>query len=93
MSRAGLLGVAVIAIIAGSASWLASSSPDGLNRVATDLGFAQKEQSEYTAPLPGYEVPGVSPRFSGAAAGLLGTVLVFGLAWGAGRFLVKRRAP
>ena len=92
MSRTRWAGVAVIALVAGGASWVASSSPDGLERVAADLGFADREETHFRAPLPEYAVPGMPERLSGAAAGLLGAAAVGLLAWGAGRILVKRPA-
>lgn len=84
-----VFGGAVLVIALG-ASWVASSSPDGLERVAADLGFSDREATHYHAPLPDYEVSALPGALSGMAAGLVGTALVGLACWGAGRLLVKR---
>jgi cobalt/nickel transport protein len=93
-SRAVLLGLLLAALlIAGVVSYYASSSPDGLNRVAADQGFAGTEQSHGTAdgPLAGYGIRGVSdPRASTAVAGVAGSLVVLVLAGGLA-FAVRRR--
>lgn len=73
----------------------ASSSPDGLERVAEDQGFLDKAEGSQvwkTAPIPDYEMPGVGGSgIATALAGVAGTLIVFGLALGLGRLLVRRR--
>lgn len=81
-------------LIAGGVSYFASSSPDGLERVAHDKGFAGKasETAKLPAPMPDYSVPGVRNRFlSGALAGIAGTVAVFGLSVAVGWALRSRK--
>jgi len=76
-----VLGLLVALTIAGAISFYASGSPDGLNRVALDLGFAEAEQTSRTSggPLAGYETAGVdNARWSGALAGVLGCLIVLG---------------
>jgi len=72
----------------------ASSSPDGLERVAEDQGFLDKAEGGQVwkaAPIPDYEMPGVGGnRTATAVAGVAGTLIVFGLALGLGRLLVRR---
>jgi cobalt/nickel transport protein len=72
----------------------ASSNPDGLEKAAEKLGFLDLgEISTWGhAPMADYAIPffGES-RFSGMAAGLLGTLLVFGLGWGAGAILKRKK--
>lgn len=92
MRRAGLVFGAAIAGIAGMASFVASAAPDGLERVAADLGFEHHAATLYTAPIPDYTMPQIAGPVSGSVAGVLGTVLVGLLAWGAGRLLTTRRA-
>jgi hypothetical protein len=91
-----VLGVAVVALIlAGFVSFYASSSPDGLNRVAADKGFAStgRTHSSDGSPLAGYESKGVhNARLSKAIAGVSGTVIVLALAGGL-TLLVRRRQP
>lgn len=90
------IGVAVVALIlAGVVSFYASSSPDGLNRVAEDKGFSSTEKTHASdgSPLAGYESKGVdNPRVSKAVAGITGTVIVLVLAGGL-TLLVRRRQP
>ena len=75
-----LTGLVVALVVAGVVSHYASASPDGLNRVAGDLGFASAEQASGGGPLAGYEVAGVDhARFSGGLAGVLGCLVVLGL--------------
>lgn len=81
--------VGVIVVIALGASQVASERPDGLERVAQDLGFADRETAHFQAPLPDYAVPAAG-RWSGPLAGLLGAAGVGALSWGAGRLLVRR---
>ena len=74
----------------------ASSWPDGLERVAENLGFIKKAELPGTtvwekSPLPEYKVPGVhSERWATGLAGLLGTLAMLAIAWGLARLLKKR---
>jgi len=84
--------VAAAAVIAGVLSFYASSSPDGLNRVAEDKQFSSLEQSHDAedSPLAGYATSGVDDgRLSGGLAGVIGVGLTFLI--GGGIFLVVRR--
>ena len=81
--RMFLLGGLLVAIgLAMLVSGFASSSPDGLNKVAEDHGFAAsaKEHLFENGPLAGYAVKGVnSDRLSTALAGLIGVLVTFGV--------------
>jgi len=72
-------------VVAGVLSPFATSSPDGLERVAMDKGFSQKDDAEpfwKWTPFSGYAIRGIANhRFAGASAGVLGTTLVFGVAY------------
>jgi cobalt/nickel transport system permease protein len=88
---AGALALAVAVFLAP----LASSSPDGLERVAQDKGFAQAagEAVWRFSPLPDYSFPGLGESgLATAAAGLAGTLVLFGAALAAGK-LVGRSRP
>lgn len=61
----------------------ASSSPDGLNKVAIDKGFsdAEKESATADSPLAGYGVKGVdNEKLSTGLSGIIGVAVVFGIA-------------
>jgi cobalt/nickel transport protein len=78
--------------LAGGASFYASSQPDGLEKVAEDVGFIETAEDNANAdtPLLDYEVSGVeNDRISKGLAGVigvLGTAAVSG-----GLFLLIRR--
>ena len=75
------VGILTALVLAGVVSYYASASPDGLNRVAGDLGFASTEQASRAGggPLAGYEVAGLDDgRVSGGLAGVLGCLVVLG---------------
>ncbi len=92
-----LIGLGVALIIAAVLSPFASSSPDGLNRVAEDLGFIDQEHPEPIATkLPfaevfdGYAVRGVPAPVATPIAGVVGALAAFGIAWGAGKLLIRK---
>ncbi|MDI3480703.1 MAG: cobalt/nickel transport protein [Tepidanaerobacteraceae bacterium] len=73
----------------------ASTHPDGLERVAENLSFAEKGGSAaaWFSPMPDYTVPGISnERISTALAGVTGTIITFAVVFGAAKSL-KRRLP
>jgi hypothetical protein len=88
--------IAVLAVAVGlgaAVSPFAASSPDGLQRVAQDHGFADRARVRDHAPAPGYGAPGVGDaRLATGLAGFGGTLLVFGLAGGAGAVIRRRGA-
>ena len=90
LAAAGL-GVAVA--LALFASPFASSSPDGLEKVAEDQGFTARasETPVWTRSLfPDYQVESVaSERGATGVAGLIGTVLVFACGYLAIRLLIR----
>jgi hypothetical protein len=64
----------------------ASSSPDGLNRVAGDKGFdgrARIHSIQEDSPIPGYAFPGIADeKLAKGLAGFIGTLGVFTLGYG-----------
>lgn len=59
---------------------IASSDPDGLERVAEDLGFIQAARPSVFSLLPDYVIPGLpNESLATILAGILGTLLAFGL--------------
>jgi hypothetical protein len=92
-----LLALAVAIGLATAVSPLASSSPDGLEKVAGDKGFLDEGRLaavQEDAPVPDYAFPGVEdPRVATGLAGFTGTLLVFAAGYGLARLTVRRRAP
>ncbi len=85
-SRAIWIGGLSIALILAVLSPLASSNPDGLERVAEDQGFLAAAQAPQYNLIPDYLVPGVSNEaLATIVAGVIGALLV-----GAVAFLIAR---
>ncbi|MEU4203483.1 energy-coupling factor ABC transporter permease [Streptomyces sp. NPDC045470] len=90
--RVWLAGVAVALVCAGGVSYYASTSPDGLEKVAGDQGIDAKaeEHAAKDSPLADYSVKDIAdPRISGGLAGVIGVGAT--LAVGTGVFFVVRR--
>jgi len=86
---AGLLIALAVTLIS---PW-ASAWPDGLERVAEDKGFIEKAQEAPYQLIPDYVFPGVSNEaVATILAGIVGTLVVFGLAYGLGALLKRREA-
>jgi cobalt/nickel transport protein len=92
-----MAGLAVAVAIALIISPWASSSPDGLEKVAEDKGFIGKAEetdpSWESSPIPDYAMPGLEeshPALATALAGLAGTVAIFLIAWGLALVLKKK---
>ena len=86
-------GLALSLVLAGGASYYASSQPDGLEKVAGDVGFLDlaKESAVEDSPLAGYGVAGIeNERISGGLAGVIGVAstaaISFGLFYALRRF-------
>ena len=82
------LGLLVCLLVAGVASYYASSHPDGLEYVAEQTGFLDSAEDSATAdsPLADYSTEGVEDdRLSGGLAGVIGVVVMLllssGLFW------------
>jgi cobalt/nickel transport protein len=87
------LALAAALLVGGLISGFASSSPDGLERVAEDQGFAERasERPRVASPLADYLFPGIqSERLATGLAGMLGTLLLFACGWGAALLLRRR---
>ncbi|MFF4908583.1 energy-coupling factor ABC transporter permease [Streptomyces sp. NPDC001260] len=88
-----ITGLATSLVLAGFVSFYASSSPDGLEKVAHDKGIDQKAQRHTSAdsPLADYGVKDVEDaRLSGGLAGVIG-VGVTVVAGSAVFWVVRRR--
>ena len=94
MKRFVWMMIAAAMIVAGALSYFASRHPDGLERVAHDLGFDHQasESSPLPAAMPDYEVPGLTNRLlSGGLAGVAGVLVVLALCMLAGKALAKKK--
>ena len=92
-----VLALALAVGLAVAVSPYASSSPDGLERVATDKGFiddGKLHAVQDESPVPDYAFPGVDdPALATGIAGFVGTLLVFGLGYGLATVVRRRSAP
>lgn len=85
-NRGIVVGGLVVAAILAVFSPLASSHPDGLEWVAEQTGFLDLAQDALYNVMPDYVVPGINdPNMATIAAGILGLLIVFGVAFGVGR--------
>ncbi|MGB8019877.1 MAG: PDGLE domain-containing protein [Candidatus Nanopelagicales bacterium] len=87
------IGMAVSLLLAGVVSHYASRSPDGLEKVAADVGFLVSAQDSAAAgsPLAGYGVAGVADeRISVGLAGAAGVLLTAALAFSLFMLLARR---
>lgn len=89
-----LAGLAISVLVVVVLAPLASSDPDGLERVGEDTGFLDRAAGPLFEILPDYSIPGLAdPTVSTIASGLIGVALVFLLMVGLGRLLRRRRPP
>jgi hypothetical protein len=90
-----ILALAAAIGLATAASPFASSSPDGLEKVATDKSFiddGRLHSIQDDSPIPDYAFPGVhNERVATGLAGFTGTLIVFALGYGVA--VVARRRP
>jgi hypothetical protein len=91
------LGLAVAVGLAFVLSPYASSSPDGLNRVAGEAGVGDRaalHSIQDDSPMPGYAFPGIGDeKLARGVAGFVGTLAVFSIGWGITFVLRRRPAP
>ena len=72
---------------------LASSSPDGLERVAEDKRFIDHAHSAPFQVIADYVFPGIeNEALATILAGLLGTVVIFGAVYGLAWLIKSRRS-
>jgi cobalt/nickel transport system permease protein len=88
--RGWVVAGVVIALLVTVLSPLASVDPDGLNRVAMNLGFIHSGLSG-SGPLAGYTIPFfANASLAKIAAGAVGVLVVLALAFLVGRSLQKK---
>ena len=85
----GLLAALGVALFAAP---FACPWPDGLEAVAAKLGFEHAAHAAAPSPMPDYMFPGIaSPGVATAVAGMVGALVVFGLAVLLSRVVVRVR--
>ena len=90
-SKWWLIGLAVCLLVA-CLSPLASSSPDGLERVAEDKGFIDLGQEAPFQVIADYVFPSMeNEAIATILAGLIGTLILFGVAYGLAWLLKSRK--
>ncbi|MDO9455787.1 PDGLE domain-containing protein [Nocardioides sp.] len=95
-NRAVAAGILVVALVlAGIVSFYAASTPDGLTKVSEDEGFADTAKTHATeeGPFAGYEASFLDDgRLSKGASGVVGVLVVLGLAGGLTLVLRRRES-
>ncbi|HXV99702.1 MAG TPA: energy-coupling factor ABC transporter permease [Anaerolineae bacterium] len=80
----------IIALAVVLFSPLASADPDGLERVAENIGFLEQGQAAPYTILPDYSIPFLGETaVSTIVAGLIGAMIVAAIAYGTGRLLSR----
>ncbi len=89
--RGWIIAGVVVALVVVLLSPLASAHPDGLERVAIDMGFINAGQSAPFQIIPDYTLPflGATP-LSTILAGAIGVLIVLGITIVTGRSLQKK---
>lgn len=83
MNKKYWIGSLAICLFLATLSPLASSSPDGLERVAEDVGFIDNAASSSLSVIEDYLFPGINnPNMAAILAGWIGTLLLFAIAYG-----------
>jgi len=89
-----LTGILIALVLGIFLSPFVSSWPDGLERVAQDLGFIERGEIRpiMSSPIPDYVWPGVkNEKIATSLAGFVGTLLVFVMGYGVAFIMKKLR--
>ncbi|OGN95898.1 MAG: hypothetical protein A2Y89_03660 [Chloroflexi bacterium RBG_13_51_18] len=83
----------ILSVLLAVLSPLASSSPDGLERVAEDKGFIEKADSAPFQVIADYVFPGIeNEALATILAGIIGTAVIFGVVYGLAWLIRSRRS-
>ncbi|MBN1366942.1 MAG: PDGLE domain-containing protein [Dehalococcoidales bacterium] len=86
------LAALVVCLAVAIFSPLASSSPDGLEKVAEDKGFIDMAGNAPFRVIADYIFPGIqNEAVATIIAGIIGTLVLFGVAYGLAYLLVYTR--
>ena len=92
--RSWVVPVVSIFLVAGLLSLVASSSPDGLEKVAKDNEFlylAEQIRISVATPFADYTLNG-NEGIGTSIAGILGSIVCFGVAWGIAQVVKPKNA-
>ncbi len=82
----------VFCLLAATISPLASSSPDGLEKVAEDKGFLDAAQGSSFEVIADYAFPGIqNEALATILAGWIGVLVMFGVAYGVSWLIQSRK--
>jgi hypothetical protein len=87
-----LIALGLVALVVVAAALFASGDPDGLERVAEDIGFIGAGEGSPFSIIADYVFPGLDGPVATVVAGLVGVAVVFGVVWLVGRLLARRRS-
>ena len=91
-SAVGILALAAV-LLAALGILFASAHPDGLEKLAENLGLASRARTLFSTPLTDYRLPFLESSWvSKASAGLVGLALIYGVCLLVGRLLSRRRS-
>ena len=83
----------ILSVLVAVLSPLASSSPDGLEKVAAKNGFLALEHRAPFRVIADYLFPGIhNQALATILAGLLGTLFIFGVVYGLAWLVRSRRS-
>lgn len=83
----------IVCLLAAVISPLASSSPDGLEKVAENKGFIDRAQDSPFQIIADYVFPGIeNEAVATILAGIIGTLVLFGIACGLAWLIKSKRA-
>jgi len=81
-------GALILLFLLAILSPIASSFPDGLEKVAEDKGFIGTAVAPFFRILPDYMMPGLTNRAAATIlAGLLGVLILFGIGYSLAKLL------
>jgi hypothetical protein len=80
-----------LVLVVAAALW-ASGDPDGLERVAEDIGFLDAAEGSPFSVIADYVFPGLDGPLATILAGAIGVAILFALLWFAGRALSRPRS-
>lgn len=93
VARKALVGLGALAFVAAGLSFVASSSPDGLEYAYEHVGGALADVTLLGSPMPDYLMPGIgNETLAGILAGIVGVIVTGVLAYTLLTALRARRA-